>query len=66
MVKLFGVMSFLENDSIGIPFYKMSNMKMKKLSDGFVFEFFNHSFSEPGKIYFDNNLNLKYMCLEPF
>lgn len=57
---------FTDPDSHGIPFNKVSKMKLEKGNSGFVFKFFNYSYSEPGAIYVDENYNFPYMCLSPF
>lgn len=64
--KILWAIEFRENDSIGIPFYKLSKMELKKTNHGYIFEFFNHSYSEPGYICVDEDFNLKYMCLKAF
>ena len=64
--KILWAIEFRDNDSIGIPFYKLSKMELNKTDHGYIFEFFNHSYSEPGYICVDEDFNLKYMCLKAF
>ncbi len=57
----------LESDSCsGIPFKKMGNMKFEENDGDIRITFFNHSYSEPGRIYLDDQYNFESFYLSPF
>lgn len=57
----------LESDSCsGIPFKKMGGMKFEGNDGDLRITFFNHSYSEPGIIYLDDQYNFKSFYLSPF
>lgn len=56
---------FREDSSIGIPFHRLSEMKLIEDEYGIRLSFLNNSYGEPGKIYLTEEYELKYMCLSP-
>jgi hypothetical protein len=57
----------LESDSCsGIPFKKMGIMRFEENDGDIRITFFNHSYSEPGRIYLDDQYNFKSFYLSPF
>lgn len=57
----------MESDSCtGIPFKKIGNMRIEENDGNITIEFFNHSYSEPGRIYLDDQYNFKSFYLSPF
>lgn len=57
----------LESDSCsGIPFKKMGNMRFEENDGDIRITFFNHSYSEPGRIYLDDQYNFESFYLSPF
>ena len=63
---LIWAVEFKEDSTIGIPYQKLSKMDLIKDEYGVRLAFFNHSYSEPGKIYLTDNYELEHMCLSPF
>jgi hypothetical protein len=57
----------LESDSCsGIPFKKMGTARFEENDGDIRITFFNHSHSEPGIIYLDDQYNFKSLYLSPF
>jgi hypothetical protein len=63
--KLIWAVEFREDLNVGIPYYSLSEMQLVKDKYGIRLEFFNYSYSEPGRIYLTEDYEVEYMCLSP-
>lgn len=63
--KVIWAVEFRKDSTIDIPHQSLSEMKLVKDKYGIKLEFFNYSYSEPGRIYLSKNYDLQYMCLSP-
>lgn len=57
---------FGKDTLIGIPHQNLSEMELIKDKYGLRLTFFNHSYSEPGRIYLTEDYEIEFMCLNPF
>lgn len=63
--KLVWAVEFKEDLNVDIPYDSLSKMQLVKDQYGIRLEFFNYSYSEPGRIYLTDDYEVKYMCLSP-
>lgn len=63
--KVIWAVEFREEPDVDIPHQKLSKMNLVNDKNGITLEFFNYSYSEPGRIYLTKNYELEYMCLSP-
>lgn len=63
--KVIWAVEFREEPDVDIPHQKLSKMNLVNDKHGITLEFFNYSYSEPGRIYLTKNYELEYMCLSP-
>lgn len=63
--KLIWAVEFREDLNVDIPYNSLSEMQLVKDKYGIRLEFFNYSYSEPGRIYLTEDYEVEYMCLSP-
>lgn len=63
--KLIWAVEFGDALNVDIPHRRLSEMKLIHDEDGIRLEFFNHSYSEPRRIYLTKDFEVEYMCLSP-
>lgn len=63
--KLIWAVEFREDLNVDIPYNSLSEMQLVKDKYGMRLEFFNYSYSEPGRIYLTDDYEVECMCLSP-
>jgi hypothetical protein len=63
--KLIWAVEFREDSNVDIPHNRLSEMELINDKYGIRLEFFNYSYSEPGRIYLTEDYEVEYMCLSP-
>lgn len=63
--KIMWAVEFKEDLNVDIPYRSLSEMQLVKDQYGIRLEFFNYSYSEPGRIYLTEDYEVEYMCLSP-
>lgn len=63
--KIMWAVEFKEDLNVDIPYRSLSEMQLVKDKYGIRLEFFNYSYSEPGRIYLTEDYEVEYMCLSP-